>query len=127
MERGAIMSRLKYLLLAIPLFAIASWEMDFDDDFASAISVIEIPNFFIYAGGTIANDIKKYNISNLSYVTNSASYGGSVLAIAIDVNFIYAGGAIANDIKKYNISDLSYVTNSASYGGTIRTLLASPK
>jgi len=30
------MKRLKYLLLAIPLFAIASWEMDFDEDFASA-------------------------------------------------------------------------------------------
>jgi len=30
---------LKYFLLAIPLFAIASWEMDFDEDFASASSV----------------------------------------------------------------------------------------
>jgi len=32
------MKRLKYLLFAIPLFAIASWELDFDDDFASASS-----------------------------------------------------------------------------------------
>jgi len=32
------MKRLKYLLLAIPLFAIASWEMDFDEDFARASS-----------------------------------------------------------------------------------------
>ena len=78
MERGAIMSRFKYLLFVIPLFAIASWEMDFDNDFASAISVTEIPNLFIYAGGLTANNIKKYNISDLSYVTNSASYGGII-------------------------------------------------
>jgi len=31
-----MVKNLKYLLFAIPLFAIASWEMDFDDDFASA-------------------------------------------------------------------------------------------
>jgi len=32
-----MVTNLKYLLFAIPLFAIASWEMDFDDDFYSAL------------------------------------------------------------------------------------------
>jgi len=35
---------LKYLLLAIPLFAIASWDINFDEDFASATRTIEKPD-----------------------------------------------------------------------------------
>jgi hypothetical protein len=51
------MKRFKYLLLAIPLFAIASWEMDFDDDFASASKPNGItPSQYLVAGYKLASN-----------------------------------------------------------------------
>jgi len=49
------MKRLKYLLLSIPLFAIASWEIDFDDDFASASSGVVLTNGLLNLSMTASN------------------------------------------------------------------------
>jgi hypothetical protein len=81
--------------------------------------------YFIFIAGATYFKIKKHS-TDLSYVGESASYGGIVYSLSADDTHIYASGASARTIRKYLKSDLSYVGESASYGGDIRTLILKP-
>jgi len=58
----------------------------------------------------------------MSKVAESASYGGSISALAYDGTYIYAAGATTQKVYQYDPSDMSKVAESASYGDTIYAL-----
>ncbi len=77
---------------------------------------------YLYAGGQGGTaPIRRYNLSDLSYVDESPGYEGEIAALVIAGNYIYAGGASTSSqpIRRYNLSDLSYVDESPSYGSMI--------
>jgi hypothetical protein len=59
------------------------------------------------------------NEANLTFVDNTASYGGTIWALTTNNGFIYAGGDTNRTIKKFYESNLTFVDNTASYGGDI--------
>jgi hypothetical protein len=77
-------------------------------------------NGFVYAGGYGpsfgAGNLAKYHESNLTFVANSASYGGFINAITTNNGFVYVGGATSPTIKKYHESNLAFVSNSNGLG-----------
>ena len=76
----------------------------------------------IYVGGWTTQTVRKYLKSNLSYVGESDSYGGTINAIAVDDTYIYVGGSTAQIVRKYLKSDMSYIGESVDYGGNIYSI-----
>jgi hypothetical protein len=66
--------------------------------------------------GVTTQTVRKLNKSDLSQVATSASYGGSIYAIAVDDDYVYVGGG-TQTVKKLNKSDLSQVAESATMAG----------
>jgi len=54
--------------------------------------------------------------------TESPSYGGTIMAVAMDDTYLYIGGSTTETVRKYKKSDLSYVGETADYGGTVRAI-----
>ena len=63
--------------------------------------------------------VRKYLKSNLSYIGESADYGGIIRSIAIDDTHIYVGGQVTKTVRKYLKSNLSYMGETPSYSGDI--------
>jgi predicted glutamine amidotransferase len=81
---------------------------------------------YVYWGTRFAGyTIRRYDKTDMTYVSQSPSYGGDILALAINGDYIYAGGDTNQSVVRYNISDLSFVDESPSYGGTIRSIVVS--
>ena len=68
------------------------------------IYALRVYGDYIYAAGTSTRTIRRYNLSDLSYVDASPSYGGEIMALAIYGDYIYAGGASTRTIRRYNLS-----------------------
>ena len=70
-----------------------------DTSYGGTINALAISSDYIYAGGKIAQTIKRYNLSDLSYVDESPDYGGEIMALTISGDYIYAGGKLHRQLK----------------------------
>ena len=89
------------------------------------ISEYETPpseNYYLYVGGATTKTVRKYLKSDLSYVGETADYGGQINTVAVDDTHIYVGGGTTKTVRKYLKSDSSYVGQTASYGGNIQAV-----
>jgi len=80
-------------------------------------------SLYIYAGGDTNQKVYKYLKSNMSFVAESPSYGGSINTMVQDSLYIYIGGTTTQKVRKYLKSNMSFVAESPSYGGVIRTVI----
>jgi hypothetical protein len=85
----------------------------------SASGTIIFANTTVTNGGTFNGLNTTYNESNIAFIGNTVSYGGTINSITINNGFIYVGGVTSNDVRKYNESTLAFVGSTASYGGQI--------
>jgi hypothetical protein len=85
---------------------------------------IAVNNGFVYASGTETNTVRKFYESNLAFVGNTASYGGTIISLTTKDGFIYAGGfGNTNRVQKFYESNLAFLANTVSYGfGGIRDI-----
>jgi hypothetical protein len=60
--------------------------------------------------------------SSLTFVNNTANYGGAIYSIKTNNSFIYVGGNVSNSVQKFYESNLVFDANSANYGGTINAI-----
>ncbi len=81
-----------------------------------------VDDTYIYAGGSTTKRVRKYRKSDLSYVSESGDYGGTIWTIAVDDTHVYVGGGTTNKVRKYLKSNLSFVGETPNYGGTINTI-----
>jgi hypothetical protein len=95
---------------------------------AGNITSIYVNGGFVYASMDINPQdlVRKFHLTNLANLGQTARYNFAIYNIAINNGFIYAVGAgnatAGRDIKKYYESNLAFVNNSASYGGTIESI-----
>ena len=80
--------------------------MDIDDD-------------FVYYGGFTTQTVRKAYKGNLSTITDSPNYGGTITSVNVDDTFVYYGGATNQTVIKAYKTNLSTITNSSDYGGGI--------
>ena len=78
--------------------------------------------FYLYVGGATTNTVRKYLKSDLSYIGETANYGGVIRSISQDSLYLYVGGATTNTVRKYLKSDLSYIGQTSSYGDIIYSI-----
>jgi hypothetical protein len=79
-------------------------------------------NSYVYAGGGTTNKVYQYWKSNMTKKAETASYGGTIKAIAEDSTYIYVGGMTTQKVYQYWKSNMTLKTMSANYGGTIWTI-----
>ena len=80
-------------------------------------------NTHFYVGGGTTQTVRKYLKSDLSYIGETANYGGAIQSISIDDIHIYVGGWTTQTVRKYLKSDFSYIGETASYGGSIYSIV----
>jgi hypothetical protein len=88
----------------------------------SATGTVLFANATFVNGGTFNGPNFSSNESNLAFIGNTDSYGGTIFSVITNNGFIYVGGGTVLTIKKFNESNLAFVGNTASYGGTIFAL-----
>jgi hypothetical protein len=81
---------------------------------------VVVNNNFIYVGGDIVFNIKKYHESNLVFNSQSGSYGNIIFNLALNNGFVYACGFQQQNVKKYHEGNLAFSTSSGSYGASVR-------
>jgi hypothetical protein len=72
-----------------------------------------------FTTGTFNGPNSTSNITNMAFINNTASYGGSIWSVTTNNGFIYAGGQTNQTVQKFGESNLVRVGNTASYGGLI--------
>jgi hypothetical protein len=76
-----------------------------------------------FATGTYNGPNSSFDDANMSFINNTASYGGEIVSVTTNNGFIYAGGGFGNQtVQKFHESNLVRVGNTASYGGTINSI-----
>lgn len=89
--------------------------------YGGTINCIELDyNGYIYVGGLTTYKIRKYSISDLSFVAQSVSTGGGNYLIKISGSYIFINYGAS--VRKYNLSDLSYVGATANIGSQVCSL-----
>ena len=83
-------------------------------NYSGTIKSLAVQGNYIFAGGDTINTVRKYNISDLSYVGETPSYGGVIRQIKVNSTHIFAVGETTNTIRKYDISDLTLTSESAA-------------
>jgi len=76
--------------------------------YGGTIYVLVTHGDYVYAGGYATNRIRRYKLSDLSFVDESPSYGGAIWSIIIHGDYVYTGGMYTRTIRKYNLNDLTY-------------------
>jgi hypothetical protein len=91
----------------------------------SATGDIVLSNVVVANGGTFngPNVTETVNISKMSFINNTASYGDTIWTVTTNNGFIYVGGVSNNTVQKFYESNLAFVGNTASYGGNIYSVI----
>jgi hypothetical protein len=91
----------------------------------SATGDVILSNVVVANGGTFngPNTTETVNISKMSFINNTASYGNQIWTVTTNNGFIYVGGVSNNTVQKFYESNLAFVGNTASYGGTIYSVI----
>ena len=78
---------------------------------------------YVYAGGLTTLTVRKYLMSDMSYIGESASYGGTIRALTNDGICIYAGGQITNTVHAYLMSYSLVADVTATNSGAVITII----
>jgi hypothetical protein len=91
-------------------------------DYGGMILATFIHNGYLYAAGETTQNVRRYLLSDLSFVDETSDYGGPISSLYIHEGFLYVGGDIWDGftfgngtIRRYLLSDLSYVDETPSY------------
>jgi hypothetical protein len=88
----------------------------------SATGDIVLSNVVVEAGGNFNGPNVSFNEANLSFVNNTANYGGTIFSVTTNNGFIYAGGGTNLTVQKFHESNLAFVGNTANYGAIIEAI-----
>jgi hypothetical protein len=89
----------------------------------SATGTVIFANATFVNGGIYNGPNASLNIAEMSFVGNTASYGGQIRSIATNNGFIYVGGdtqtGVNRGVRQYHESNLVVSGNTVNFGGDI--------